>query len=636
MFKSNVDWLRLRAMVLLALAVVACASGCSKSTDRRVHVRIADLLHGQGSVVPGSTAHYPRAELGGESRVITAPVLPGTTPWLTRQHGSVRVDVPSGSRLAVGYGVRAGAADSFAAPVDFTLRVTRGDRSELVMRETVRPEPTEINVWHDASVDLGAWEGRVTFDLLSSSGASGLDPATGQSIAQAYFSAPILSGPAAYEQRRNLLLISLDTLRADRLGIYGYDKPTSPNIDRIFREEGTVIEQFYSNAADTLLGHTAMLYGLLPCQGLVVDHARSNHPPWALSLGEVLASAGYRTAAFTENAYLAGAFGFDRGFDRYVEEKEIEVSGATAERGMALGHIERTFSRGLQWLESNHERPFFLFLHTYQVHGPYTPPTQYVRRLPEPPDADQAARDSAAYDAEIAYTDEQVGHLIDRLAELRLDRNTLVVVTADHGEEFGEHGRRLHGTALHDEIVQIPLLLRGPDIVSAGVRRTGRVSLVDLMPTLLDLVEVKLPSGLFGRSFAENLHEGGRPLRARIFAEADGKVAFTYAGVDEAWVRPSFSVTDWPLRLIRIGTPDGARFELYDLEADPAERHDLYPTRAAEVTALRATLDSYEEDCQRERERLAVELAGGKAAPGPERAIDPAQREKLRALGYLD
>ncbi len=248
-------WIRTDVIVLLTLTLVALAGGCAKSTSRRVHVRFADLLHGHTSVVEGSTAHYPSVSLAGESRVVLAESPPGALPLLTRQHASVQIEVPAGGRLEVGFGVSTAADGAVAAPVDFTLRLHSGDRAETVMQRTVSPASGDLGAWHDEVVDLDGWVGSTTFEFSTSSAVSGLDPATGLVAARAHFSAPVLTAPIGRDPRYNLILISLDTLRADRLGIYGYGKPTSPNIDRIFGKVGLVVDRAYTNGVDTLQGH---------------------------------------------------------------------------------------------------------------------------------------------------------------------------------------------------------------------------------------------------------------------------------------------------------------------------------------------------------------------------------------------
>jgi arylsulfatase A-like enzyme len=602
-----------------------------------VHTRFADLLHAHTSVVAGSTARYPSASLGGETRVVVAGPQKAVFPLITRQHASVDVEIPRGGRLDVGFGVHAATPGALDSPIDFTVVVRSKGRIATVMNQTVVPGPDRVDRWHDQTIDLGDWEGPATLEFSTSSAASGLEPTTRTAAVETFFSAPVLTGPAGRSERRNLILISLDTLRADRLGIYGYDRPTSPNIDRIFGTNGLVVDRVYTNGADTLLGHTAMMLGLRPCLALTESAMPplQSQVPWALSLAEVLRSAGYRTAAFTEDAFVGAVFGFDRGFERYAEERHVEPVPGIAGVDTTPGHIVETFERGKTWLDAHADAPFFLFLHTYQVHFPYTPPPSTRAAFSSPGDAPWARRDSDAYDAEIAYADAVVSDLLEWVDQRGLTGNTLVVVTADHGEEFGEHGFRSHGSTLHDEILHVPLLLMAPGLIPSGARRTGPMSLADLAPTLLDALHIEIPMLSRDRSRLRHLLEGDA-LQEPFFAEARALTAQTYEGRDPDWIRPSFAVTAWPLRLIRIRTPTGARFELYDLESDPGERNDLYATRGHEVSALVAKLDGYEEDCRQERERLAQQLAGGKETTGPARVMDPAQREKLRALGYLD
>ena len=339
-----------------------------------------------------------------------------------------------------------------------------------------------------------------------------------------------------------------------------------------------VVDRALSPATNTLRAHAGMLSGIQPA--ICVDnwpdptYARMGAFP---TLADVLQANGFRTAAFTENGYVSSRyFGLGAGFELFVER-----TGSPGNPHIA-GTIEETFARGLGWIERHRDESFFLFLHTYQVHAPYRPSPKYRSLFPSTPGASRARVDSDLYDGEVAETDAAVGQLIDGLYEAGLLDRTLIVVTSDHGEEFGEHGGRYHGAHLHQEILHVPLLFYGPEFLPKAVRRAGPMSLVDLPPTILDLAGIAVP-GLHDRTIVrcQHLREGSdAPVApSSIYSEAVAPKSETYGADEEDWLSPALAVTRWPLRMIRERTATGARYRLYDLDADPRERHRLDRTR---------------------------------------------------------
>ena len=341
----------------------------------------------------------------------------------------------------------------------------------------------------------------------------------------------------------------------------------------------------------------------------------------------------------TENAYLDSARGFARGFNSYAENKDPRVGvGQTGKRLFltTYGHIEDTFQKARRWMARQKDKRFFLFLHTYQVHYPYTPPAAYgdlgsqparaARRNPRLPED----RDPALYDQEIRYVDDQMRSLFGFLAEEGLARNTLFILTSDHGEEFLEHGFVGHGPNLYEEVLHVPLMLVGPGIPPRR-RFANPIGHIDLMPTILDLVGASRPASMTGRSFA--------PLLRSELSYAPGEVTPLYS---EAWYgksgrrgEPRLSIRIGTRKLIREPTSDGVRYRYFDLARDPREREDLYHEDASEARELRRLLDEY-----------VAAVAWSQAGPGRGRpemkpapgdfAIDPGREEKLRALGYLE
>jgi arylsulfatase A-like enzyme len=330
---------------------------------------------------------------------------------------------------------------------------------------------------------------------------------------------------------RGLVLISVDTLRADHLGAYGYARPTSPFFDRL-ASRGTLFEWAIVQLPGTLPSHMSMFTGLYPAEHGVYppDSVLAADVP---TLPEVLRANGWRTAGFTEGGYVDGRYGFARGFEEFEDEVRLLESD-----------IEITFGRGLEFLRrlDGSER-FFLFLHTYVVHDPYYPPEPYaglfwdgpppagafdptgpnlaeVNRGLRPVDADTAAYLTALYDGSIRYLDDQLAAFVGELESLGLDDETTLVVTSDHGEEFLEHGKLVH-TQVYQENVRVPLLVLEPGR-SAGARVGALVESVDLAPTLWELAGVSAPPAVSGRSLVHLLRDPGAEHRREAYSEQSG------------------------------------------------------------------------------------------------------------------
>jgi arylsulfatase len=339
--------------------------------------------------------------------------------------------------------------------------------------------------------------------------------------------------------RGRFILISLDTLRADHLGAYGYARPTSPFLDSL-AARGTLFENAVVQLPGTLPSHMSIFTGLYPAEhGVYPETALS---PLVRTLPEVLRAEGFRTAGHTEGGYVAGRYGFARGFEEWTDDSPmVEHEGRLVKSREA---VKRTFGRGMDFLRRvRDEESFFLFLHTYSIHDPYDPPEKY-RSLywsgPPPPGAfEPRGQDLAAfnrgeralvpraveyyqalYDAQINYTDDVLREFFAGLAELGLADSVTVVLTSDHGEEFLEHGRLVHEQVYHESL-HVPLVVVRPGGRS-GQRVGTLVQSVDLAPTLLELAGVP-PAGrpaMSGRSFVPLLEGGGRSPGRDAYAEA--------------------------------------------------------------------------------------------------------------------
>jgi arylsulfatase A-like enzyme len=445
--------------------------------------------------------------------------------------------------------------------------------------------------------------------------------------------APVLRTPQAPPEPRaaaaapprrppHVFVYLIDTLRADHLGAYGYPRPTSPHIDAFAREAA----RFANAVAQTSWTRPAvasLFTGLHPPAHGVVRADRALAPDLP-TLPEVLQGLGYQTWGIVTNGNVAPAFGFGRGFERYhylPERHPVEMHQLS----------DRVNELAFDWLaERNDERPLFFYLHTSDPHSPYTPRAPFRERLaPEVRDpgagsrahmrrlqlgeqlgAQAGADVRALYDAEIAFNDASFGAFLEKLRELDLYADSLIVLLSDHGESFAEHGSWQHGTTLYGEVLEIPLVIRLP-----GGRGSGRVlhelaRQVDLLPTLLDLLGREPPAALEGRSLLP-LFDGGAAAPVTAFAHLARR-----RGEWESALH-----TDHKLIRTRAAADGAERVRLYDLAADPLERRDL----AARDPVWRGYLLS----------QLAHQRARPRREEAPAAAMDPELRERLRALGYL-
>jgi arylsulfatase A-like enzyme len=429
----------------------------------------------------------------------------------------------------------------------------------------------------------------------------------------------------------NVLLVSIDTLRADHLGAYGSPLPTSPTIDRRLAGEGVTFETVYSQSPKTTPSHMTMLTSLYPCvHG--VELWDTNTPgrvlnPAVHTLAEVLKNAGWATAAFTGGTNVHRARGFGQGFDVYKHGNQL--------------------SRATEWIRRHRRRKWFVFFHTYEVHDPYVPPAELVARFD--PDyrgpvldavdrlragvdgwgkghklfwASVDATDPRAvrfverlYDAGIRHMDDAtLAPLLDLLERLGLASDTLVVFTSDHGEAFGEHGRFLHDD-LHAGTLHVPLILRFPGRLPPGRRVRAPARLLDVMPTILALLGVPAAPAAEGRSLLPFLGDGRADAgEDHVVSEHD----------NVAHGRRFASVRRGPLTYI----VDGPAETLFDVVRDPREDVDVAADRPADVDAMRAVLARWREECRSGAARLGAR--GDGVLP------DDATRRRLRALGYVE
>jgi arylsulfatase A-like enzyme len=438
------------------------------------------------------------------------------------------------------------------------------------------------------------------------------------------------------ERPGGVVLFVIDTLRADRLSCYGNPRPTSPEIDRL-AARGVLFERAVTGATWTLPSFVAILSGRIPTQA---DFARTLER----SLVERLEEAGFATAAFTEGGFASREFRLDRGFDYWWEEYGI-APGAKAARGgepvaNAASHpgIELTFASAERWLREHAAERFFLLVHTYEVHTPYRrrdfaadldrgvlgptfeiADTARIRRGELSLGPTELAYVEALYDGGVAAADRHVGQLLRVLAEVGRADDTLVVLTSDHGEDLGRRSPArpgTHGHSLYDDELRVPLVLYDPTDRVPARRIATLVRTVDVLPTVLDRVGVPIPADLDGRSLVPILR--GEETTHRT----------AYSEIPRSRFVRKASLLEYPHKLIVNVPPREAEepaFELYDLEADPAEASDRTALDPERAERMRAELES----------RRAARDRDGRAdfdRPTQNEALT----ERLRALGYVE
>ena len=443
----------------------------------------------------------------------------------------------------------------------------------------------------------------------------------------------------------NVLVLVLDALRADHLGLYGYSRDTSTRLDEYARR-GVVFDRAYSQASATLPSVCTMFTSLYP-----TDHSVSEGGPFVLgqdftTLAEILKNAGYRTGFFSANPLFGynvsgddkpWSLGFEQGFDEFF-----------VATGSHSGYLraQPLNERALKWITQRGSRkPFFAYIHYMDPHIPYDPPAEFRDLFPDQYEGEiewgkkmlelwasgESIPDDARhhlislYDAEIAYADRCVAEMLDSLDTAGVLSDTLVIVTADHGEAFHEHdGIWVHGLGLYEELIRVPLVVVSPnaEVGTEQVRISSVVGLIDLMPTILDYAKVtskKRPATMRGLSLTALLQDTSAPIERNGVA-AELKYALRPEGDPQAFT--SRALVTERLKLIEINRPsEPARTLLFDLEQDPLE--------------LRSLSDDASSSDQVELLRAQLDLILGAKGESPTRPLPKHVRDRLRALGYL-
>jgi arylsulfatase A-like enzyme/Tfp pilus assembly protein PilF len=414
----------------------------------------------------------------------------------------------------------------------------------------------------------------------------------------------------------NVVLITIDTLRADHVGCYGYKQIKTPNIDGL-AADGVRFERAFAVVPVTLPSHTSMLTGTYPMLSGMHDFSGNKLSPAQPTLASVLKQAGYQTGAVVAAAVLDSRFGLNQGFDFYYDHFDFNrLDEANLDQMQRPGNVVADVA--LNWLEKdwlqkdwpskNPQKKFFLWMHLYDPHFPYQPHDPYSREYATQP-----------YDGEIAFADEQVGRLLRFLKEKGIYQKTVIILCGDHGEGLGEHGEKTHGFFIYNATMHVPLIIRLPES-AAGRTVSDPVSLVDLMPTILGAVGLEVPSQAQGRSLLPEIRDD-HPRDDRRHEDQTERDRVLYG--ESFLPRIHFNWSE--LRgseNTKYHFIDAPRPELYDLTQDPGELHNLFTEKKAVAEEMRAKLAGMIRDYSAGKE--LAEKTG----------LDPALMERLKSLGY--
>jgi arylsulfatase A-like enzyme len=612
--ESFVKWL------LISALLVGICEACDHGSPRPQRMA-RDLSFDSALTGKGIRTQY--GEIGPEERWCLVP-LAGES-LLDRRFSSEPFDVDRPALLTGALAMKSFGLEVLPADRPVFLLRARGPEGAVQLLEKRAGVDFAPDQWLPYRVELPATIGSpVILDF------SVEYPPEADSLTQ--MATPIWAQPRLLDsgnvERPNVLLIVFDTLRADRTGIYGYPRETTPFLDQL-ATRGVVVEDVIAPYPTTLTSHWSLFSGLHPPRhGIYPDTKEKQRPEQTLA--GIFQSAGYLTAAFTEGGYVHSMFGFGKGFDFYNNGRDREINRFS-------GGAEVTFALAEQWLRENRDSRFFMFLHTYQVHAPFDPPDGYLRMFEGdysgrwehsyPAEAAFLVNQGKAsltpkevdhirslYDAEIRYLDDTFARLWNRLKQMGALENTLVIITSDHGEDLGEHGWFHHGTTLYDPALRVPLLLVWPGQVPRGARLTCQRSLTDLMPTVLELVGLEASGRLDGVSFASEIRSGSCPQSRPAYAEL---ISPTYKSHDDL---PLAGVRDEGWKFI-THTQTGAH-EIYDLSRDRNETRNLVSHEPERIERMRQKVEDY--------------LAKRVEPLEPQGEMSPEMKRQLRGLGYVE
>ena len=575
-------------------------------------------------------------EIGSDSRMALMPSAEspleeqadGSWHW---EHRSGEITIPKSGSFSGSLGVVVNGDVEGRGSVEFQLHFEAdGKQTPLIHRRENLAQFETWDAWAPVYSDLaehGGQTGKFRFDVtVRPRGGAALSP---DAIRPVWANPQVLAAPEAPETRPNVLLICLDTLRADHLGAYGYHRDTSPNIDA-FARDTVRFEYAIAPSSWTLPSHASLFSGLQPDEHGAV-YKLGVIPPGVEMLAEVARRYGYETGALTENGYVSARHGFAQGYESYVSELHVDAAA--------------TFDRARVWLSQRRADPFFLFVHTYQIHAPYDPPEAYAERFITSDDANAVRRFMPAYDntvfdlseperrhaedlydGEIAYTDDLLGAFLRDFRRSGHWDNTLIMLFSDHGEEFWEHDGYGHAITLYEESIRVPLIVKPAGVASRpGVVDTP-VSLTDIYATVADCMGWVADPRKYSYSFRSLLDAGSTPQYARDFIGSVVSIRTRYGfpiQKDDPQ-RRAYRTDRW--KFIQDFTKSPNR-KLYHLQHDPAEQRNLLESEAEEIERLLKALRDYTTRVVESGEQIQ---SGG----APEFKMTKEEEEALAAIGY--
>jgi len=426
--------------------------------------------------------------------------------------------------------------------------------------------------------------------------------------------------------RPHVVLIIIDTLRADHTSVYGYTRRTTPTLER-FAARGVVFETAYAPTGTTDVSHATLFTSRYPFVHGVLRNGLELAEE-ERTLAELLRDNGYRTAAFVSSFPVSRRFGFAQGFDHFDDSFSLEKSSASHREWTGIP-VPKGFDRSprdttdaaVDWLQGSPQesRPTFLWVHYFDPHSPYQPPPEYAERFGQRAKRPKA-KEIARYDAEIAYSDQEVGRLLDSVLGRGAERETLVIITADHGEGLWSHGALYHDRYTYEEEVRVPLIMIWEGRFPAGERSEQPAHLIDILPTIVSALGLAADGPAFQGMNLLPYIEGRRPPEPErpIFVQRpffpEGRPEYKERG-------PGFGV-----RLGRwkfFEAPEEGRRELYDLSVDPREKRNLSTRMPEKVEELSALIADWSRDNERRSSKREV-------------TVPPDALEGLRALGYVE
>ncbi|MEK7795048.1 MAG: sulfatase [Candidatus Hydrogenedentota bacterium] len=610
-------------------------------------------------IAPPASAKLPPAK-------IRVPILPAAeTPraahaqYIEMLPAELRlrtqpVLVPQGSKLVFGYGLVLPPPAEDVYPVRFEIFAVASTGTTLIF-ETMMPMHSKYRGrWIDTSVDLSAFAGQeIAFEFKSEIVLDSPNAPRSPYLTPLW-SNPYLASPTSKHRPEgpNFLLISLDTMSARHMGLYGYSRATTPRLESL-APRFFVFDNAFAPASWTLPSHTSIFTGLAAAvHGAGVNRRGYKVKPEWTTLAEVMRRNGYLTTAFTEGVAVRGDLGFHQGFEQY--------SNGT-NRPLPQGLITTTFGLAENWLEAHADLPFFAFVHTYEAHWPYIPPDDFRAKFTDAPYVPSPTpfqeerltpldkqRFIDHYDAEIAYTDSVVGSFLERIADKGLLDNTVVILFSDHGEELWEHGAygHLNNNQIYDEVLHVPLMIRLPGPDATGGRVQQVVCTTDIFNTVLDLAKLNVDGvrdsqslvplmrsdgGEYGREFVVSQLVMHDKEAARGQPQPPDWTTRSVRTLDEKYIRSNRD----HVRAAANAGPEQAQLsqqqfdeELYDLKTDYGEKTNLGAERPERAEHFRSILAAF---------LAAMGAPADDAIGGPSQPVqlDQTLREQLEAMGYL-